>query len=295
MSNEMVLLSKSEFDALMKKKKEQEGKEAVEINSQNINQHSEQNSNNHNQGKCQVSPQQEQHQPVEENDLDAESQTCEQQAPSSDRTWISRSAHTQPTAPSSGSHLSKAAEYNSDAITCDSDVDDYDDDSFSNGDDPRAEGLFQRSVIIQNFNQQELLFIRPILTITERYPEILDWGLTSGEIITLGRPVPGSNIMVLLQNSLHGEGDPAGRKEFYNALQQIKLPPKFIKDGRNKALLRMLIDESNQKYEKVPKMGAKTEKECASVETANAERSKTVNNHKVLWSVSDPTKYWMLW
>ena len=74
----------------------------------------------------------------------------------------------------------------------------------------------------------------------------LNWDKDTGEIIFENKLISGSNIVELLKDSLSGGLHPKGKMEFYLGLGMINLKAKYIKDGRNKYLLK--INSRNRYY-----------------------------------------------
>ena len=89
-------------------------------------------------------------------------------------------------------------------------------------------------------------YIEPILEKLERYEDILNWDKDTGEIIFENKLISGSNIVELLKDSLSGGLHPKGKTEFYLGLGMINLKAKYIKDGKNKYLLK--INSRNRYY-----------------------------------------------
>ena len=89
-------------------------------------------------------------------------------------------------------------------------------------------------------------YIKPILEKLERYEDILNWDKDTGEIIFENKLISGSNIVELLKDSLSGGLHPKGKMEFYLGLGMINLKAKYIKDRRNKYLLK--INSRNRYY-----------------------------------------------
>ena len=88
--------------------------------------------------------------------------------------------------------------------------------------------------------------IEPILEKLERYEDILNWDKDTGEIIFENKLILGSNIVEFLKDSLSGGLHPKGKTEFYLGLGMINLKAKYIKDGRNKYMLK--INSRNRYY-----------------------------------------------
>ena len=89
-------------------------------------------------------------------------------------------------------------------------------------------------------------YIEPILEKLERYEDILNWDKDTGEILFQNKLILGSNIVELLKDSLSRGLHPKGKTEFYLGPFMINLKAKYIKDGRNKYLLK--INSRNRYY-----------------------------------------------
>ena len=80
-------------------------------------------------------------------------------------------------------------------------------------------------------------YVEPILEKLERNKDILNWEKDTGEIIFENK---------LISGTLSGGLYPKGKTEFYLGLGMINLKAKYIKDGRNKYLLK--INSRNRYY-----------------------------------------------
>ena len=104
--------------------------------------------------------------------------------------------------------------------------------------------------ILQSFKPTELKYVHPILNLIEANTSVLTWDRKSGEIIFLHKPVPNSNIVELLKDTLTANLHPTGKMEFYRGLDMMNVKLNNIKHPKNKSLLRIMTGEKKLRSDK---------------------------------------------
>lgn len=104
----------------------------------------------------------------------------------------------------------------------------------------QGEQDYDLSDIIRMFEGKEVKLIEPILHLMNKKHAKLTWNTKTGEIVFLDKPVPNSNIVELLKDTLVGTLHPLGKMEFLRGLDMLNVNLKFIKDPKVKRLLTVL-------------------------------------------------------
>ena len=93
--------------------------------------------------------------------------------------------------------------------------------------------------VLKMFDESELVYIHPIVKKMEKNPTTLNWDKETGEIVYELNAISGSNILDLLEDSLTGNINPIGKKEFYSGMSLLNVDGKYIKNFENKHFLYM--------------------------------------------------------
>ena len=108
--------------------------------------------------------------------------------------------------------------------------------------------------ILQQFNDDELEYVRPILTAIDGSDNnVLTWNKDNGEIVFHQESIPKTSIVNMLKDTMYSSGNVRGKMEFYQGLAELNVPAKNIRNSRSRCLLSVAKGEVDYKMGKCVK------------------------------------------
>lgn len=141
--------------------------------------------------------------------------------------------------------------------------------------------------LLLKFKANDQKYIRNIISACEKHPDILDWN-SDGVIKVKGTELQGSDIFELLSDTLTDRKNPVGKLLIYQALAQAGITSKDIKNRNNKAFFNAVNGKKPAKKSSsaATNEGGKRKAEAEAVSSNDTEK-KTENSppkrQKMTW------------